>query len=168
MGEIIALGIAVILLIVGFVFGSIGQSQHYRSIKIREFRLRRILLFNEKMPPAQYAGQEFTLVCGSVIMGCDYFRQMIAGLKGLFGGRLGSFEAMLDRGRREAILRMKEDAERMGANAIFNVRLETSTLSFSQQGNRKGDKGLACAELMAYGTAWRAPADADANHPQGR
>ncbi|GHU11131.1 metal-binding protein [Betaproteobacteria bacterium] len=165
MGDLIALGFVVILLIVGFVFGSIGQSRHYRSIKTREFRLRHILLFNEKMPPTQYAGQEFALVSGSVIMGSDYFRQMIAGLKGIFGGRLTSFETMLDRGRREAILRMKEEAERMGANAIFNVRLETSTLSFSQQGNREGKGGLACAELMAYGTAWRAPADANANNP---
>jgi uncharacterized protein YbjQ (UPF0145 family) len=163
MGDLFALVIVAVLLVVGFVFGSIGQSRHYRSIKLREFRLRHILLFNEKMPPLQYAGQEFALVSGSVIMGSDYFRQMIAGLKGLFGGRLTSFESMLDRGRREAILRMKEEAERMGANAIFNVRLETSTLSFSQQGNREGGKGLACAELIAYGTAWRAPSHAATN-----
>ncbi|MDR1889538.1 MAG: YbjQ family protein [Zoogloeaceae bacterium] len=166
MGDFIALIIAFILLVVGFVFGSIGQSRHYRSIRTRENRLRHILIFNEKMPPTQYAGQEFSLVCGSVIMGSDYFRQVIAGLKGLFGGRLTSFESMLDRGRREAILRMKEEAERMGANAIFNVRLETSTLAFSQQGNRSGRQGLACAELLAYGTAWRAPVDAKVGRTQ--
>jgi uncharacterized protein YbjQ (UPF0145 family) len=78
-------------------------------------------------------------------------------LKGLFGGRLNSFESMLDRGRREAILRMKEEARRMGAKAIFNVRLETSTLSSSSNGAGRSKKGLACVELVAYGTAWRAP-----------
>ncbi|MDR3323715.1 MAG: YbjQ family protein [Zoogloeaceae bacterium] len=141
----------VILMGVAFIFGSIGQSRHYRSIKRREWQLRRILVFNEKMPPASFAGQEFALVSGSVVMGSDHFRQVLAGLKSIFGGRLGSFETMLDRGRRESILRMKEQAARMGATAIFNVRLETSVLS-SREGRKQG---LACAELIAYGTAWR-------------
>lgn len=156
MDVLIALIFAVILLAVGFVFGSMEQSRHYRSIKQREVRLRDILLFNEKHPPPEFAGQPFALVCGSVVMGSDYFRQFVAGLKAIFGGRLNSFEAMLDRGRREAILRMKEEACKMGAKAVFNVRMETSTLSYSHnQGNRKA--GLACVELVVYGTAWCAP-----------
>jgi uncharacterized protein YbjQ (UPF0145 family) len=150
--ELIALAISFILLIVGYVFGSVEQHQHYRLIKVRESKYRHILVFNEKRPPADFAGQEFALVCGSVVMGSDYFRQFIANLKQLFGGRLGSFEAMLDRGRREAILRMKEEAQEMGAKAIFNVRLETSTLSSTQGSGNK--RGLACVELVAYGTAW--------------
>jgi uncharacterized protein YbjQ (UPF0145 family) len=155
MDTLIAIVIGVVLLVVGFVFGSIGQSSHYRSIKRREAQYRDILVFNEKQPPQEFAGQKFALVCGTVVMGSDYFRQFVAGLKAIFGGRLGSFESMLDRGRREAILRMKEEARRMGAKAVFNVRLETSTLSYSHnEGNRKA--GLACVELVAYGTAWRA------------
>jgi uncharacterized protein YbjQ (UPF0145 family) len=152
MGELLGVIVSIVLLAVGYIFGSIGQRRNYRSIKAREAQLRDILVFNGKEPPASFAGQRFALVCGSVVMGSDYFRQFIAGLKGLFGGRLNSFESMLDRGRREAILRMKEEARRMGAKAIFNVRLETSMLSSR---NRKG--GLACIELVAYGTAWRAP-----------
>lgn len=159
MGDILAIGAAVVLLIVGYVFGTIGQSNHYRSIRQREVRFRDILVFNEKQPPPEFSGQEFTLVCGSVVMGSDYFRQFVAGIKAIFGGRLTSFEAMLDRGRREAILRMKEEARRIGAKAIFNVRLETSTLSFSHS-NGNGKAGLACMELVAYGTAWRAPGEA--------
>ncbi|MDR0842395.1 MAG: YbjQ family protein [Acidobacteriota bacterium] len=142
------------LLIVGYICGTVGQQRHYQSIKQREELYRDILVFNEKVPPQEFSGQSYALVCGSVVMGCDYFRQAIAGLKALFGGRLTSFESMLDRGRREAILRMKSEARRMGAKAVFNVRMETSTLSYSQ-GGKKG--GLACMELVVYGTAWRAP-----------
>jgi uncharacterized protein YbjQ (UPF0145 family) len=151
--------LAVVMAIIAFVFGSLGQIRHYRAIRLRELQLRHILLFNEKMPPARYAGQNFALVCGSVVMSGDYFRQIIAGLEGIFGGRLTGFEAMMDRGRREAILRMKKEAERLGAEAVFNVRLETCTLS-SQQKGKNG--GLACAEFMAYGTAWRAPTRSEA------
>jgi uncharacterized protein YbjQ (UPF0145 family) len=145
-----------ILVIIGYFFGSLDQKSHYRSIEQREAQYRDILVFNEKQPPQEFAGQQFALVCGSVVMGSDFFRQFIAGLKAIFGGRLTSFEAMLDRGRREAILRMKAEARRLGAQAVFNVRLETSTLSYSHnEGNRKA--GLACVELVAYGTAWCAP-----------
>jgi uncharacterized protein YbjQ (UPF0145 family) len=142
-----------VILVVTFVFGTLEQAAHYKSIKKREAKYRNILIFNEKVTPPEYSGQRYKLVCGSVVMGCDYFRRFAASLKTLFGGRLTSFEAMLDRGRREAVLRMKEDARSMGATAIFNVRLETVTLSVQSQGKQGG---LTCVELVAYGTAWRA------------
>jgi uncharacterized protein YbjQ (UPF0145 family) len=145
--------IFLVMLFVAYIFGTIGQSRHYRSIRQRELRLRHILIFNEKRSPARYAGKDFALVSGSIVMSSDYFRQAIASLKKFFGGRLTSFEAMMDRGRREAILRMKEEAERLGAEVVFNVRLETSMLSSRQADN----SGLACAEFIAYGTAWRGP-----------
>jgi len=152
MSDLIIFVIVILTLAVSYTVGTIEQAVHYKSIKKREADFRNILIFNEKIAPPEYAGQQFALVCGSVVMGSDRFRQFLAGLKALFGGRLNSFEAMLDRGRREAILRMKEEAHRMGADVIFNVCLETSTL-----GMKAGGQGLACAELIAYGTAWRAP-----------
>ncbi|MDR1367195.1 MAG: YbjQ family protein [Candidatus Accumulibacter sp.] len=154
MEDLIAVGVTVVLLVVAYFFGVIGEKKHYSSIRAREAELSGILIFNEKMPPALYAGHEFALVSGSVVMSSDYFRQMIAALKKLFGGRLTSFESMMDRGRREAILRMKEEAVRIGAKVIFNVRLETCMLTKNQGGG--GQQGLACAELFAYGTALRA------------
>jgi uncharacterized protein YbjQ (UPF0145 family) len=152
-------GIVVVLLVVGYVCGSIGQARHWRSLKLREWMLRDIPAFNERKPPASVSGQPFALVCGSVVMGSDYFRQFAASLKNLFGGRLGSFEAMMDIGRREAIVRMKEEARKFGADAVFNVRLETSNISAV---NSNGRGGLACLELVAYGTAFKAAA-ADGN-----
>lgn len=56
---------------------------------------------------------------------------------------------MLDRGRREALLRMKAQAAGQGANAVFNIKLETSSLS--QTDNGKG--ALGTVEVLAYGTA---------------
>lgn len=141
-----------ILLTIGLVFGKMGEKKHYRQIKEREEKLKHILLFNEKRPPAIVSGQQFTLVSGSVVMSGDYFKQILAGLKQIFGGRLNSYESMLDRGRREAILRMKEQAEAQGASMIFNVHLQTATL-----GQKQGNQGPTCAEILAYGTAWVVP-----------
>ena len=60
------------------------------------------------------------------------------------------YESLLDRGRREAILRMKEQAIAWGGTQIYNVRLETSNI-----GSQGGGKGLAALEVTAYGTAIR-------------
>ena len=145
--------VTVILCAIGFIFGSIGENNHYRSIVEREANYRRILMFNEKHPPATIAGHDFFLVTGSVVMSGDYFKQMVAALKQLFGGRLTSFESMLDRGRREALLRMKEEAASKGATMIFNVSFQTTMLNNS--GQRKGS--VVCAEFLAYGTAATKP-----------
>ncbi|MEM1369851.1 MAG: heavy metal-binding domain-containing protein [Cyanobacteria bacterium P01_H01_bin.15] len=56
---------------------------------------------------------------------------------------------MVDRGRREALLRMKAEAMEWGASQIVNVRFETSNI-----GGQTGG-GLAAVEIMAYGTAIR-------------
>ena len=58
-----------------------------------------------------------------------------------------AYESLLDRGRREAILRMKEQAIAWGATQVINVRLETSSI-----GKQTGGKGLVSIEVIAYGT----------------
>lgn len=150
---ILALFLSCILLLVGFIFGRMEEKKHYASIVAREERLKHILIFNEKLPPGWVAGQPFYLVDGSVVISGDRFKQFVAGLKQLFGGHITSYESMLDRGRREAILRMKESAHRYGASMIFNVHLQTAVLA--DNNNRKGQ--LVCAEILAYGTAWAIP-----------
>ncbi|MDR2128784.1 MAG: YbjQ family protein [Burkholderiaceae bacterium] len=138
-----------IALLLTFPIGLYLEKRHYRSIREREARLRDILIFNERTPPASLAGQDCALVSGSVVVGADRFRQWLAYLKSIFGGRLGSLESIMDRGRREAILRMKEDAHRKGANAIFNVKIETAMLHQADRWQQ-----FIKVELFAYGTAW--------------
>lgn len=153
MEYIFAIALTAFLGFIGFVFGRMNEKSHYRSIESREKAYAHILIFNEKVPPTDFQGQNFYLVNGSVVMSGDYFKQIVAGLKMIFGGRVSSYESMLDRGRREAILRMKKEALSKGATVIFNVHLNTSVLN--DNNNRKG--GTTCAEILAYGTAWVAP-----------
>lgn len=69
------------------------------------------------------------LVSSSVVLGCDHFKSFVASLKGLFGGNISVYESVMDRGRREAILRIREQALRQRANILVNVKIETVMLS---------------------------------------
>lgn len=146
---LIQFGIVFILLLVGLIFGRMAEQRHFRYLKQQELILRRVLVFNEKQPPKDQKFQSAELVVGSVVIAEDYFKRMAAALKGLVGGRLTAYESLMDRGRREAIIRMKQAARECGAEMIFNVRIETARLSESD-GNRQA---LFAAEFIAYGTA---------------
>lgn len=144
LGPLIA---AVILLLLGFIFGGIAERRHYRSIIERE-RNGRVLVFPERLPPPQSPPPTTTLVLGSVVISADYFKRFIAVLRMLVGGRLNTYETLLDRARREAILRMREEAEALGATTVFNVKLQTASIA-----GRSARAGVACLEVVAYGTA---------------
>jgi uncharacterized protein YbjQ (UPF0145 family) len=68
-------------------------------------------------------------------------------LRSIVGGRVTAYETLLDRARREAILRMKQEAKAMNADRIFNIKLETASISKNASGN------IGSVEVLAYGTA---------------
>jgi len=75
----------------------------------------------------------------------DYFKRILTSLRNFFGGNMRSYETLVDRARREAILRLKESCP--DAQQIINLRLETSSI-YKGQGNQIGS-----VEVLAYGTA---------------
>ncbi len=135
------------LLALGYIFGRLAESRHYKSIIAQEKVLNCLPAVASRFPPAD-KGYTATLVSGSVVISVDYFKRFIAGLRNLVGGPVTSYESLLDRARREAILRMKKQARELGAELVFNVKLETSRL---YQGRRKNSIGS--VEVLAYGTA---------------
>ena len=142
------IGIPLMLLAVGYLTGTAFERGHYRSIRLRERRWRRIPTLTFRRPLPQWQVQDTALVMGSVVISLDYFKRFLAGLRALVGGRVKSYESLLDRARREAMLRMKESARERGFDAVVNVRLETSRLASS---TRRG-KGTAGVEILAFGT----------------
>lgn len=135
-----------LLLALGYGFGRYAEKSHYKSIIERERRLSRIPAMVAKIPPTD-GRYDAALVTGSVVISVDYFKRFIAGLRNLIGGRVMSYESLLDRARREAVLRMKAEAEVLGAEYIFNVKLETASISQNARG------GIGSVEVLAYGTA---------------
>ena len=112
---LIQVGFFVALLVVGLVFGRMAEQRHFRELAAAERKLARILVFNERTPPADARFRRTRLVTGSVVIAEDYFKRIAASLASLVGGRLGVYESLMDRGRREAIVRLKRDAQKIGA-----------------------------------------------------
>lgn len=135
-----------VLLAAGYTVGRIAERRHYRSILAREKELANVMVFTNRFPPLTPQASQ-ALVAGSVVISEDYFKRVVSGLQSLFGGRLRAYESLLDRGRREAVLRMKQEARGKGAKMIVNVKFQT----FSIPG--RNPKSFGAVEVMAYGTA---------------
>ena len=140
------LGIPVLLIIAALITGTVLEKRHFRSIDKREALLKNTVVLNGKEYPKDIPIAYASFVSGSVVISYDYFKRFLAGLRQIFGGEIKSYLSLIDRGRREAILRMKEKCP--DANLIVNIRLETSSIS---KGRRK--RGLGTIEVFAYGTA---------------
>ena len=143
----IELIIFICLLLAGYIFGQMLEQSHYRSILKRESLLRNIPLIASKKLPDEFTPCTTSLVAGNVVISVDFFKKFVAGLRNLVGGRVTTYESLIDRARREALLRMREEARQLGANYVFNVKMETSSISKGQRDT------IGSVEVLAYGTA---------------
>ena len=135
------------LLTLGYGFGQYFERKHYRSILEREKQTLNLPLLTLRTVPSGLNRCDVGLVTGSVVVSVDYFKRFLAGLRALVGGRVKSYESLVDRARREAILRMKEQAIERGAILVTSVRIETSSISKGQR------QTIGSIEVLAYGTA---------------
>jgi len=135
----------VLPIVLGFFFGRLNEKRHYRSIHAREQAWLHLPTTASRYPllPGQVARSE--LVGGSVVVSVDYFKRAAAGLRSIVGGPVKSYESLLDRAKREAVLRLKESCP--GAHEIVNLRLETASLSKNARG------GIGAVEVFAFATA---------------
>lgn len=140
------LGIPLFLLGLGMFVGNHTEKKHYASIQKREHRYARIPCLNTKtVPEGDY--QVTKLCTGSVVISVDRFKQLLGALRNIFGGEVNAYTSLIDRARREALLRMKENYP--NADLFVNVRVETMSIS-------KGAKQtVGSVEVLAYGTALR-------------
>lgn len=142
--------LAVVLLCVAYIIGNNNEKKHFKKIIEREkqFFKKPIVNFGVKNWSAQKKVRKVELVSAEVCVGADYFKSFISSIKNIFGGRMTAYESVLDRARREAILRMREKAYRAGANIIVNVRIESA-----MNNNIYVQNSIPRILLIAYGTA---------------
>lgn len=140
----------IILLSVGYFVGSYIERKSFAHIREREAKTLHVpmVTYGAKQPLPDNV--EAAMFVGSVVVCADYFKIIVAGLRNLVGGRVTVYESVLDRGRREAILRMKEQAIAWGGTQIANVRLETADV-----GSKSSQQGIIAIEVAAYCTALR-------------
>ncbi len=101
-----------------------------------------MLLLNIEYVPGKKI-EAMGIVKGSVVQSKHFGRDFMASMKTLVGGEIVGYTEMLDEARQIATKRMVDEAEKMGANAVINVRYTSSSV---MQG---------AAEVTAYGTAVR-------------
>ncbi|QXR20106.1 YbjQ family protein [Acinetobacter variabilis] len=142
-GLIIQIVIFAILFSVGFGFGRFNERKHLQYLDEQEQRLAYIRVNNSRFIESTLPGH---MISSNVVISHDYFKYAIANVQNMLGGRLTSYESVVERARREAIIRLKLEAEKMGADQIMGVRLSTTELGM--QGGR--------VEVFAYGTAIQA------------
>ena len=145
----IQFGWPLFVLVATYFVGSAIEKRHFRRIIAREDAMHGFPVLTFEKLPGDCNVRGTVLVTGSIVVSLDYFKRIIAGLRAIIGGRVKTYEPLLERARREAVLRMSEDAKRRGFDGVINVRLETSRLA-----NARGNgEGIAGVEMLAFGTA---------------
>ena len=104
-------------------------------------RGKRMLISNIEMVPGRRVVEHLGLVQGSTVRAKHAGKDILAGLKNIFGGELNSYTELLQESRQEALDRMGEQAAAIGANGVINVRFATSAIA------------AGASEILAYGTA---------------
>ncbi|ENU58704.1 heavy metal-binding domain-containing protein [Acinetobacter sp. RIT698] len=139
-GLIFKIGLTLVLFFIGWGFGRFIEQKHLKELADNEQRLAHIRIDTNKFKVSEKHGQ---LISSNVVISHDYFKYIIAQIQNFFGGRLTTYESVVDRARREAIVRLKQEAENIGATHIMGLRLSTTELGM--QGGM--------VEVFAYGTA---------------
>lgn len=139
-GFILKISITLVLFCIGWGFGRFIEQKHLRELDEKEQLLSHISIDTNKFQTSDHQGQ---LISSNVVISHDYFKYIIAQIQNFFGGRLTTYESVVERARREALVRLKQEAEKVGAKQIMGLRLSTTELGM--QGGM--------VEVFAYGTA---------------
>lgn len=142
------IGLPLALLVFAYLVGTLIERRHFANIRRREEEMRTFPATTFQALPEGWQVADSELVVANVVVSLDYFKRVIAGLRSLVGGRITTYEPLLDRARREAILRVTEAARERGFDAVINLRLETSRMANSESG-----QGVGGIEILAFGTA---------------
>jgi len=137
-----------ILLVLGWGIGRGIISRHRKRLDAQDEAFKDIRLHNVKYTPpvsvdvSAGAPSETYLITGSLVLSIDVFRRLIAAFIQLAGGEVHNYSDLLERGRRDALLRLKAEADRFGAKDIYNIKIQSAAIGANQ--------GI---EILAYGTA---------------
>lgn len=100
-----------------------------------------MLVSNLEIVPGKRVRDHYGLVQASTVQSKNVGRDMMASIKNIFGGELKGYTQLMENAREEALDRLQQQAESLGANAVVNVRFATSAIS------------AGASEILAYGTA---------------
>ena len=149
-------GLPLVLLAVQWVIGGAIERRHLKLRANRERMMNDFPVNSLKKTPAGAASSSRPpmRVTGEAVISSDYFKNWLFGFIAFFGGESKTFTRLFERARREATLRMIDQARLAGFNAICNVRYESADIAgnAATSGGRK--KTLKMAACTVSGTAY--------------
>ena len=135
--------------IIGALWGRRAERLHFEDLNRREKLYADFPIYNWRKVPEDFEVSASAFVSGAVVISEDAGKRLLARFRNVIGGNIKSYETLMDRGRREACLRMFEQAKASGANAILNVRYDTADLT-TQREKQAAPIGI---EVLVFGTA---------------
>ena len=136
------------LLAVGIFMGGFLERRHLAQLARREAAAAHVRVCNLKHVDAPDPVRQAAMVMGQAVIASDYFKTFASQMRNLVGGEMRAAQVLLIRARREALLRLVEQAQAMGATEVWNVRF-----AFSNINQMSGLRGAMQVEMLAYGTA---------------
>ena len=144
--------IFIIILLLWLFFGKRAEKKHYASILEREERYKHIPILSDKDTRLLEGIEGVWVLCTwGTVVSIDAFKKLMATFVNIFWGKMKAYESLVDRARREVILKVKQKAQEAWYNTIINLRIETSSISKSAKSN------VGSVEALAYATAIRIP-----------
>ena len=74
------------------------------------------------------------IVTAEVVYGSNAIRDFFAGIRDIIGGRTAGYERVFEQGQREAIAELEQRAQRLGADGVIGIEIDTGTISLDQSG----------------------------------
>jgi uncharacterized protein YbjQ (UPF0145 family) len=136
-------------ILLGFFFGRRAERRHFADLRIRERMCEDMVATQLKgfLAPARF-GKSPKLIMAETVIASDYLKSFLAKLQNIFGGEVKSFVTLLERGRREVTIQLKEKAAADGYNAICNLRLNTADVGGMNA------RAVTMASVLGWATAY--------------
>lgn len=149
---LIGLAITAVLLLVGLVVGGYLEKRHFKSLDARETQNGAFTISQMKnFPGGASESHAPAVLIGEAVISSDYLKSFLAGFRKFFGGEMGSYLTLLERARREALLRVVEQAQAHGYDAICNLRYDTADMGGAVDPKRK----VVYVAIIASATAYK-------------
>jgi len=132
----------VFIAVLGWTIATLIERKHLKYLDEKERSLIKIKLNNTK-ELSQCDNEKSQFLIGSAVIAHDYFRGFFIFIRKVIGGNISAYERILQRGRREALIRLKEQALQQGFNKVINVRFDSTKVA----------NHITAVEVIAYGTA---------------
>lgn len=154
-GLALAVGSVAFLLGLGLFVGGAVERAHFKRLAEREEEIADVLVTQlASYPDIDPRGRPPEAFFAEVVVASDYLKNFLAGFRRFFGGEILSYQRLMDRARREAILRLVEQARAAGFDALCNVRVETADVGGNNANYNKKQKAM-MAPILASATAYQ-------------